>query len=180
MCIGLFFSSIPFNNQIDVLDRPGDTVLVQIPQIKWMESIDAHLLPSSCSGSIMAVNCDRIEQSDKPIEGLNASNGIYLIPSSAATIGFDVSRVNVADHKFDVWLFPSLDAANTAVEDNFGSYTCSDPPENTYCEAAYDQTQFLSLIFHVDYLQLRKTKLTVYCHNCLIMWTGPLYYYSTS
>ena len=76
----------------------------------------------------MAVNCDRIEQSDKPIEGLNASNGIYLIPSSAATIGFDVSRVNVADHKFDVWLFPSLDAANTAVEDNFGSYDLAELP----------------------------------------------------
>ena len=89
----------------------------------------------------MAVNCDRIEQSDKPIEGLNASNGIYLIPSSAATIGFDVSRVNVADHKFDVWLFPSLDAANTAVEDNFGSYDHEQNQNTDEYAAAYYQTQ---------------------------------------
>ena len=179
MCIGLFFSSIPFNNQFTVLDRPGDTVLVQISQIMWMESIDAHLLSSRCSGSIMAVNCDRIEQSDKPTEGLNSSDGIYLIQqSSAAAIGFNVSRV--ADERFHVWLFPSLDAANTAVETNFVSHTCSNPPENTYCEAVDATTQRLSFTISLSsyyYLRCSETSNNINCAAQITIAYSYLYTY---
>ena len=149
MCIGLFFSFIPSENQFYVLDRPGDTVLVQIPQLKWMQSIDAHLLSSSCSGSMMAVNCDRIEPSDKRTGGLNASDGIYLIQPSSPAIAFNVSRV--ADKNFRVWLFPSLVAAENAVKSSYSHLTsCSNPPENIYCGQVYETTKQSLLPFTVS------------------------------
>ena len=134
MCIGLFLRFIPFKNQFTVLAKPGDTVLVQIPYLMWIESIDTHLLSSHCSGSILTVNCDQIEKDYKSTKGLNAVDGIYLIQSSA--IAFNVSRVAHADKGFHVWLFPTLEAANTAVLNSFHFLACSNPPENTYCEKA--------------------------------------------
>ena len=134
----LFLRLIPSHSQFLVLAKTGDTVLVQIPQLMWFNSIDIHLLSSSCSGSILTVNCDRIEKDYKSTKGLNAVEGIYLIQSTTAGIAFNVSRV--ADRHFHVWLFPSLEAVTEAVETSYYSLACSKPPENTYCKSVRADT----------------------------------------
>ena len=103
----------------------GDTVEVLFnPPMTWLTSAELNLVNHVCSGTIYLtdnVNRDLVKNYSHPMKDY-----IYLLEGSTVYY-FSVNKTDT-----DLWLFLSIDQANSAQESMFHNYNCDDESSD-YC-----------------------------------------------
>ena len=110
------------DDDIHTMIKPGDVVLVRVPHIDWVYSVDLHL--NTGTGQALAVNCSNVMTSTIESKGLNI-DGRYLVKGSV--LAYNISGY-AQGYPYKMLLITSPDVANKVMDNE---YQCIDTM--TYC-----------------------------------------------
>ena len=149
---GVMETTPHFDNDIHIRIKPGDTVLVRVPHIYWVYSMDLHL--DSGAGAAQAVHCSDIVTDTIETKGLNI-DGHYLVNGSILT--YNISSGTAGGYTYRVLLITSLDVANQAMDNEFNCdnivtfcHVIRSPPEPVSLTISYSSYYYLRCV-HNDY-----------------------------
>ena len=134
VCLSLLPSHPDFPVQLLI---PNDVILYELPDSKWLESINLELLSyGSCSADVISVNCHDIQFSEA-INSTYIDFFDYHYFAQGTEVLFSLNKSKTINCEFCspyyVWIFTTREKADRNSEANFGDLKCSDPPPDTWC-----------------------------------------------